>query len=213
MAIYLRELFSVRGMKMTAITISPTITDTKGKNANLVNIAINSHINICYNGETFKISMKNQWKVVRFFNSVLQWFFNESAKDMYVIDERGKLVFNSDYKELVQSVYSGKATHQFLQARPIVVQTIDSMAEGIILNINNKETYVSLTVDEIGEIVDTINKFDPRMEVLLISNLMRMECYHMSDSNSIIDAPNVRIIKHDFSGYNKSYGTGKSPFQ
>lgn len=49
-----------------------------------------------YMKSSFKINPRNLYTVIKFFNTIMGWFYDDKYSDLFLVDENGKLIFNAD---------------------------------------------------------------------------------------------------------------------
>lgn len=124
-----------------------------------------------FKDRTFKVTPKNHYKVMKFFNTVVGWFYDKSKNDLFVTDENNALIFNNDYNGLTLAIEDSYRSGKIMQATPIVMKFDTKYYEGINLCINNIENTVSLTLFDLESILGVLQNFSWQDEILLLSNL------------------------------------------
>lgn len=115
---------------------------------------------------TFRITPSSLYKVIKFFNKIVSWFYDESMRDLFLKNEDGKLIFNGDYKDVYAYVESGFSTVDRMKAIPAAIDTENESIEGIYLMINTTENIVVLTVKEVEILLDILTQFSFRETML-----------------------------------------------
>lgn len=144
---------------------------------------------------SFRITPRNYYKTLKFFNAIVGWFYDENMKDLYVVNDEDELVFNSDYNSLYLVTQKGVNEQSQLKAMPTVITFNEKRYEGIHLYINRPSNLIILTKDEVEMVFGFLKDFSFQTEVL--SSLMIVE--------------NARNNKTVNTG-NENYKPGKSPF-
>lgn len=112
-----------------------------------------------YSKACYKITPRNLYQVVKFFNTIVKWFFDDKYHDLFLTNEEGNLIFNADYNKLHVSTPRGDYSSQVMQAIPTVVQIGDKTYEGIHLYINKMTYCIPLTYEEIDIIFGILKEF------------------------------------------------------
>ena len=115
---------------------------------------------------TFRITPSSLYRVVKFFNKIVSWFYDESMRDLFLKNEDGKLIFNGDYKDIHAYVEAGFSTVDRMKALPAAIDTENESIEGIYLMINNTENIVVLTLKEVEILLDILTQFSFRETML-----------------------------------------------
>jgi carbamoylphosphate synthase small subunit len=119
------------------------------------------------NNEAFKVTPKNLYRTIKFFNTIVSWFVDTEKIDLYLKDENDNLIFNADYNKLTAIIaQKGTETAGVMKAIPTVVEINNDKFEGINLYINNLTNVVQLTVDELATIFDILKTFSFYNEML-----------------------------------------------
>ena len=74
-----------------------------------------------YSKAAYKITPRNIYWVIRFFNTIMKWFYDDEYSDLFLENEDGKLIFNADYKNLSASTKQSEYDTQILKAIPSMV--------------------------------------------------------------------------------------------
>lgn len=112
-----------------------------------------------YSKACYKITPKNLYQVVKFFNTIVKWFFDDKYQDLFLTNEEGNLIFNADYNKLHVSTPRGDYSSQVMQAIPTVIQIGDKTYEGIHLYINKMTYCIPLTYEEIDILFGILKDF------------------------------------------------------
>lgn len=114
----------------------------------------------------FRITVYNQYQVIKFFNKLMRWLYDDAFNDLFLIDAKNKLMFNSDYKSLHENVmFYGKSGTSVLSAVPSLVQLGDKVYEGINLFVNTTDYMIPLSHEELGVIFSILSQVNFSAEV------------------------------------------------
>lgn len=141
----------------------------------------------------YKVTPKNLYHVIKFFNTIMKWFFDDQYSDLYLLNENNELVFNADYNKLSISTHRGDYDTCIMQAIPTVVKLGDKSYEGINLYINTSTYCAPLTFQEVSIIFGILKDFSFSEEVTKL-----ITCYNY-----------IKTYNSYSSG--RDYG-GKTPF-
>lgn len=147
---------------------------------------------------SFKITPRNYYKTLKFFNNVVTWFYDDKMHDLYVYNDDDELVFNSDYNSLYLVTQKGINEQNQMKAMPTVVQFNDKKYEGIHLYVNKPSNLIILTKDEVEMVLGLLKDFSFQTEIL--ASLMMVE---NAKANG-----NVNVASGNYGSYNSK----KSPF-
>ena len=112
-----------------------------------------------YAKAAYKITPRNLYDVIKFFNVTINWFYDDKYNDLFVRDEEGKLIFNADYNKLSVSTPRGMYDTCVMQAVPTVIRFGDQAYEGIHLYINTSTYCIPLTFQELGVVFEILRHF------------------------------------------------------
>ena len=171
---YLRKILDFDTIKLSSVMFAPDIQCSRNTDSEFITIFLKSHLNLKCGDETFRININNQWRVKNFLTSILAWFFDEGKKDLFVYDKNNELVFNSEYKSLVKTVYSGTDTNSWMRIYPMVVRDKGTPTEGVMIFINSQSAFTELSLSKFGALTDVICNFDFDRESLLFSQLLKL---------------------------------------
>lgn len=115
----------------------------------------------------FRISPRNIYRIVLFFDTVLHWFTDPNMKDLFMLTDDNLLVFNNDYNSLSLLTEKDQFESGMLKAVPAIIDYGESRYEGISLFINTTENIVQLTVTEVKNIYGILKSFSFAEEVNL----------------------------------------------
>ncbi len=167
---FIRTLYRSDFIKVEAYVVN-LIGDTETfRNSEMIGLAMGAStgINLRISNKVFKITAQNKARVVKFFHTVIHWFFDPSMNDLFTYNKENMLTFNMKYSSLKRVVYSGCQTHQFLQAYPaVVVGPDDKDCEGVVLCIENESTAISIPIDDLMAVSDCIADHNFQSEIML----------------------------------------------
>jgi len=121
-----------------------------------------------YGKAAYKISPKNLYQVIKFFNTTITWLFGDKYTDLFLYNDEGRLIFNSDYKTLHVTMPTSDYTQQYMQAIPAVVEIGNKIYEGINLFINKTNYCIPLTYEEVSMVFNILKDFRFSEEVSMI---------------------------------------------
>lgn len=118
------------------------------------------------------------------FRKVLEWFYDENKKDLFVYDVNNNLVFNHAYKELNEVYFDAFDSNRFMKIIPAAIQTEgNKFVEGLSIYINQLDTIVGVTRIQFEDIVSVLSDFSFAQEATVL-----MLAYQLAEkSGSIID--------------------------
>ena len=117
--------------------------------------------------DKFHINQISHFSIVRSLQIAVEWFYDNAKKDMFVINEKGQLVFNNDYNELIVTMSSTENEH--IEIRPIVNDTVlERGKEGVIIFINRSESYIILDRQEFEALYFTLLNFSFQTELAFL---------------------------------------------
>lgn len=205
-----RTLFSNQRISIDFFMYMPTMLKQKSGFINSVNpILMIRWLNkkspvSTYGSNTFyKVTPKNLYRTILFFDKIISWFSDPSMKDLFLINESGDLVFNADYLKVKAVVGNPQYDQCVMKAIPTVVEFNAKKYEGIYLYINKVEQSVPLIVNEIEVIYDLLKTFSFQEEIVL--NLMS---YQYASTNNTIESDSLRWKSNGHSGGDSS----RTPF-
>lgn len=113
----------------------------------------------------FKITPRNLYQVIKFFNTIVTWFYDDKYQDLFLLNDDNNLIFNADYKSLHVSTKRSDYDNQIMQAIPTVIQLGDKSYEGVHLYVNKSIYCISLTFEEVSMIFSILKDFQFSTEV------------------------------------------------
>jgi len=161
----------------------------------------------------YKMSPKNQGRIVKFFKTVLDWFSDPDLKDLFLINDNNELIFNADYNHLHAIISKTKYDAGLLKAMPNIVMFEDERCEGVYLYINQFTNSVNMTKEEIESIYFILSNFSFTSEISSMINILD----YVEKNNLIITDMNewTRITSplntYTYSNFSKS-NTTSNPF-
>lgn len=119
-----------------------------------------------YMKAAFSVTVNNHLEVIKFFNTLMKWLFDDEFNDLFLMGPTNELMFNSDYKSLKTSVmfYSRKKT-DVLYGVPSIVDLGEKLYEGVNLFVNTTDYMIPLTFREVGIIFGILKEFNFSSEV------------------------------------------------
>lgn len=147
-----------------------------GTNFEIYTIPDRVKLEISISGKNFKIGWERHIHLLNGFSKALEWFYDEKKKDLFYKDDTGDLFYNAEYNKLVETIYSGQKDHSFIEIRPVVVERGTSKAEGIIVALDDRESYATLTVSELTQVVAILSQFSFQSETNILLNAMQSAC-------------------------------------
>lgn len=119
-----------------------------------------------FNRAIFHVTVNNHYQVIKFFNKIMKWLFDDAYNDLFLMGPTNKLMFNSDYKSLHATVecYTQDRT-QIMTGVPSLVSYDGKVFEGINLFINTSDYIIPLTYKEVGIVFSILSEFNFSAEV------------------------------------------------
>lgn len=114
---------------------------------------------------SYRITPRNFFKVLKFFNHTVKWLFGDKYKDLFLVNDENQLIFNADYKNLHVTTPRSEYEAQVLQAIPTVVEIKQKLYEGIHLYVNQSIYCIPLTFEEVAEIFEILRGFQFSTEI------------------------------------------------
>ena len=207
-----RTLYKTSKINIEFFMYEPRTEKYKSNYTNVINPILNlTYLNpssmtedfTTFNARTFKITPRNLYHVIKFFNTVVNWFYDKDKEDLFLINEDNELVFNSDYKSLYAVTKKSYGNNDILKAIPTVVDYNNHKYEGIYLYINENIYNIILTIDELETIFGLLKNFSFYDEIQL--NLTTLE-YNIK--NNLVTTPNAIYTSYG----NTSKVIFKTPF-
>ena len=177
-----RKLYTNSRMELESFMHTPTGTYT-GKDRGTLNINTvpllflryrkpkNISEEYDYTKAAYKITTRNLYDVVRFFNVIMKWLFDDKYRDLFLTNDEGDLVFNADYSKLSVSTHRGDYDQCIMQAIPTIISIGDKKYEGVHLYINTTKYCISLTYQEVSILFGILKDFSFTEEALLLLNM------------------------------------------
>src|SRR5574343_153392 len=138
------------------------------------------------------------YRVIRFFNEVLEWFYDDNKKDLFLLDEENHLIFNADYRNLnkILDISYRSSSIGILKAIPTVGtrELSTEFCEGIYLYVNQSVNRVFLSKEEISNLLDILTSFSFYNEALINLEIIRYCKEEDLIGNS--DDPTLTMPKH-----------------
>jgi len=120
-----------------------------------------------YAKASYKITPKNLFHVISFFNDIMKWFYDDKFNDLFLLNDDNHLIFNADYKRLSKTTHKGDYDQSVMQAIPTIVHIGDKEYEGIHLYVNKSNYCISLTFQEIGILFGILKDFSFTNEITM----------------------------------------------
>lgn len=114
---------------------------------------------------TFRITPRNIYSTVKFFNKILKWFYDKEYTDLFLYNDQEELVFNADYNKLYAVTSRAPSEQCMMKAIPAVIIHNEKRYEGINLFINKMDNILQLTRDEVELIMGLLKEFSFQGEV------------------------------------------------
>ena len=175
-----KSIFETYRLSVTAFMMLPDVT--KSTNKNTFGITCNPVLYIRYkprrdekvdwNDSAFKINPKNLYRVVRFFNRAVSWFYDKDLEDLYLVGDNNELIFNSDYNKLNVMTDKEPKSNMAMKIIPAVVTDDAShYYEGVILYINKTDYAITLTLQELESLLNILTNlsFESLITELIMS--------------------------------------------
>lgn len=118
-----------------------------------------------YMKAAYKITPKNLYWVIDFFNEIMKWFYDDKYRDLFLVDNNEKLIFNADYKNLTLVTQKNDYDSQIMRAIPTIVSLGEKISEGAHIYINTTNYCVPLTYQEITTIFNLLKDISFTNEV------------------------------------------------
>ena len=179
-----RKIYSNSRMEIEFFMFLPSIVVSQ-QGGTAANISYNPVLNLRYKPNknlteefdytksTYKITPKNFYAVIKFFNNIMKWFYSDEYESLFLMDSENTLIFNADYNKLHESTPKGDFDTCIMQAIPSIVKYGDRTFEGIHLYINTSTYCVPLTYQEVSSIFGILKDFSFQDEI--IANLTAFE--------------------------------------
>lgn len=103
-----------------------------------------------YTKSTFKITPRNLFKVVKLFNTMMEWMYSDKYNDLFMVDENNELIFNADYSKLYTNIPPGNYDQCYIKAFPAVINLDGRKVEGVNVLINDTNNVISMTHEEVS---------------------------------------------------------------
>lgn len=205
--IYRRTLYKTEKLEITSRVWNPGVSKFVKDDMEFYSISSNVKIILSIEKERFVVEQKDHLRLLTFFETVTNWFYDKEMEDLYFKDENGNLCFNGKYNNLSTTCYTNQFSHSFMEAKPLLIMKDDKKYEGIILRINVLEACAFLLVREVLEISSILHTFDYSSETSLFLQIANHLSYvdksgsrpiivnglsSQNSSNSVIDPFNLK---------------------
>lgn len=171
-----RKIYSNSRMELEFFMFLPNIVAPQ-QGGTTANISYNPILNLRYKQNknlteefdyakaTYKITPKNFYVVIKFFNNIMKWFYDDHYESLFLLDSENNLIFNADYNKLHESTPKGDFDTCMMQAIPSIVKYGDRTFEGIHLYINTSTYCIPLTYQEVSSIFGILKDFSFQNEI------------------------------------------------
>ncbi len=168
-----RTIYTGRRLELTSSLKEPEASFSDSERYRSIRVKTFPNLKIsCVNYKKigFIVTPKNIYRVIKFFNEIISWFYDKDKSDLFLLNNDNRLIFNGDYKQLSAVYKKGNYETSTMKAIPNVVQlsTLEECAEGITLFFNSTDTYVSIPLDEVEDIFGILRDFSFTEEALLL---------------------------------------------
>ena len=173
-----RQLFSARGITIRSLMRLPTIylggTTATVQAYPVIIISYEPPANQPYSERPkdafYKVTPRNQYRVVRFFRHVLNWFEDPTYEGLYILDEHtGKVIVNMELRNLQERLGSmDRYDNQSLLAIPAVIEQDSVQSEGCALCINRTNYVMPLRDEQVASIYGILDTFSFQAETTML---------------------------------------------
>lgn len=119
-----------------------------------------------YNKSSYKITPRNLFKVIKLFNTMMEWMYSDKYNDLFMIDENNDLIFNSDYSKLYATIPAGDYDSCYIKTYPAVIELGGKKVEGVNVLINETAHIISMTHEEVSTVFNILKNFSFTQEVI-----------------------------------------------
>lgn len=145
-------------------------------------------LNEQYDHTVYKINPRNIFRVVKFLNKAVKWFYDKDKNDLFFRNSDGKLVFNGDYQNLHEELMpQTRYETGYMKIIPTVLLFGEETVEGVYLYINKLQNAIPLSYNELELLLDMLSSFSFQEEV--IANLL---AYNYAKINGNIEYEGTR---------------------
>lgn len=176
--IFKREIYRTQdgsfklSSKLTEFDITYSKFQTSdGTNFEMYSVPDRLKLEFNVNGSSFKFGWERHLHVLKKIQSVLVWFYDKDKKDLFYKNEAGELFYNSEYNNLVETLYSGHRDHSFIEIRPVVVERGPNKYEGVTFAVNDKASFATLTISELYDIISILTHFSFQTETDMLMRI------------------------------------------
>lgn len=121
-----------------------------------------------YDFRSVSIAENKRFTVLSSLREVRSWFDTTKYPDLYVINNDNELEFNFDYKNLYKHIQIPTSKRiQAIIITPGIVTIENEKYEGVFMYVNTRTVWAELTIFELDELIDAIDRFDYQLEPLL----------------------------------------------
>ena len=108
----------------------------------------------------YKVTPRNIYRTIKFFNSIVKWFYDENLKDLFLQGENNKLIFNTEYTKLSMVTKPDPFSNSVMKATPAVIRFETGQEyEGIYLYINRNDFVIPLVLSDVEDILSILSNF------------------------------------------------------
>lgn len=109
---------------------------------------------------TYKITPRNFYKTIKFFNEIISWFYDDNKNDLFLVsEETDELIFNADYNDLSLVTERSGFDTSIMKAVPAIITYNDNRHEGIYLYINKMNNVIILSLRELETLFGILKGF------------------------------------------------------
>lgn len=122
--------------------------------------------------EKFKISPISHYDIVSKLKTAVDWFYDKKMNDLFVVDERGVLIFNNDYNKLSITIHSN--FNQHIEVRPVVNNANSERGkEGVIIRVNRSDAIIIMDREEFERMYFFLANFSYQSEMHLLLDVLK----------------------------------------
>jgi hypothetical protein len=125
-----------------------------------------------HSGECFRITNSTHYHVVAGLKLAIEWFYDNTKKDLFYLNEKDQLVFNNDYNELVVLLNSEQRYNQHIEIRPCVNNNNSERGrEGVVIFFNSSGAASTIDREELEQLYTVLNNFSYQTEIELLMKI------------------------------------------
>lgn len=177
-----RILFQTRDLKLLSSASFPKFSYYKKKDGGYsdpmmdrpstylgLTITPESRKEIPFEEKSLFILEPEYYTLVKAWMEVWSWFSDASMRDLFIMDENNNLKFNSAYNDLGKTVSDSKRVPQKITVMPTLVMRGDRSYEGVMLHLRSIDIQTTLTKNEFGTLLRTLQNFSFVNESILLA--------------------------------------------